>query len=260
MAGYKVSYKVLKQQGESMKNIAKVVDGYAEQLLKVKNKLGSDDLLSQVRNNLQKLYSQLLEARAILKLAGEVLVKTVEQYGGAERRQVKKVDGTKAHNRDFYKRPVVVPSVGGDVVGVVVSTTTTATVNYADQPTSVNTGDPAITDPISDTGPSFSQSDPSQDGAIQPLTADASGGGSGLAPEMLSGALGGVAAAIGGLKVKEHLDAKKQEAEQGSEDQYDPDAELGKTIQRVRDLEQEALNDVSGNASAPNTAPATDGD
>ena len=117
MAKYKVSYKVLRQQGEDMKAAAKLIDGYAERVNKIRGKLGSDNMLAEIRNNLQKLAAQLGESRAVLNTAGELLIKNVENYGGVEMRQVKKVDGMRAHNRDFYKNPVVVASAGGAAAG-----------------------------------------------------------------------------------------------------------------------------------------------
>jgi|GEM_PF-3255029 hypothetical protein len=113
MANYKVSYKVLKQQGEELKAVAKLLDGYNERLNQVISRLGQDETLTQIRTNLQKLGVQLGESRAIINTAGELLSKSVESYSNVETRQVKRVDSLKAHNRDFYQNPVVVASVGG---------------------------------------------------------------------------------------------------------------------------------------------------
>lgn len=112
MASYKVSYKLLKEQGESIKATAKLLDGYAQRIDSIKSKLGSDEMLSEIRSNLQKLNVQLNESRTVLNVAGELLVKNTEAYNNTEVRQVKKVDSIKAHNRDFYKNPVVVASAG----------------------------------------------------------------------------------------------------------------------------------------------------
>lgn len=113
MANYKVSYKVLKQQGEELKAVAKLLDGYNERLNQVVSRLGQDETLTQIRTNLQKFGVQLGESRAIINTAGELLSKSVESYSNVETRQVKRVDSLKAHNRDFYQNPVVVASVGG---------------------------------------------------------------------------------------------------------------------------------------------------
>ncbi|MDR1589317.1 MAG: hypothetical protein LBS51_03910 [Oscillospiraceae bacterium] len=113
MATYKVSYKMLAKQGEELKAAAKLVDGYAERVTQVRGKLGEDQMLAEVRSNLSKLQTQLGESRVILNTAGELLTKTVGTYTTTETRQVKKVDSLKAHNRDFYKNPVVVASAGG---------------------------------------------------------------------------------------------------------------------------------------------------
>lgn len=113
MANYKVSYKVLKQQGEELKAVAKLLDGYNERLNQVVSRLGQDGTLAQIRTNLQKFGVQLGESRAIINTAGELLNKSVESYSNVETRQVKRVDSLKAHNRDFYQNPIVVASVGG---------------------------------------------------------------------------------------------------------------------------------------------------
>ena len=112
MAGYKVSYEVLRQQGDKMKEIAKLIDGYTERVSQISSKLGNDEMLAEVRKNLQKLNTQFGESRVVLNTSGELLIKSVESYLGVETRQVKKVDGTRAHNRDFYKNPIVVASAG----------------------------------------------------------------------------------------------------------------------------------------------------
>jgi hypothetical protein len=116
-------------------------------------------MLAEIRNNLQKLNTQLGESRAILNTAGELLTKNVENYSGAEVRQVKKVDSMKAHNRDFYKNPVVVASVGGAAGGATVGAVagaasagaatpagSTTTVNYTDNSVNNNYTSPEMSE------------------------------------------------------------------------------------------------------------------
>ena len=131
MGNYKVSYKVLRQQGEDIKAVAKLFDGYTEKVTQINSKLGDDALLAEVRKNLNQLREQLVESRAVLSTAGEFLVSTVDSYSDVEVRQVKKVDRTKAHNRDFYKNPVVVASAGGAAGGVAASATAAAAAAHA---------------------------------------------------------------------------------------------------------------------------------
>jgi hypothetical protein len=143
MARYKVSYKVLRQQGEDIKAAAKMIDGYADRVSKIRGRLGGDNMLAEIRNNLNQLGAQLGESRAILNTAGELLVKNVESYGGVEARQVKKVGGMRAHNRDFYKNPVVVASAGGAAGGIAATgaagaaTPAATTINYSDNSVNV---------------------------------------------------------------------------------------------------------------------------
>ncbi|MCR4990592.1 MAG: hypothetical protein K6A38_07000 [Lachnospiraceae bacterium] len=110
---YKVSYKVVSEQGEQLKNTAKDMDNYIQSLNQIVSKLGNDELLNSVREDLKKFQKQLEEEKTILNLAGQILSEIVQSYSGAEKKSVQKVDKTKAHNRDFYKRPVAVASAGG---------------------------------------------------------------------------------------------------------------------------------------------------
>jgi hypothetical protein len=119
MATYKVSYKMLAKQGDELKAVAKLIDGYAERVNQIRGKLGDNETLAAVRNNLSKFKDQLTESRTVLSVAGGLLTSTVEKYTAVETRQVKNVDSYKAHNRDFYKNPVVVASAGGAGAGAV---------------------------------------------------------------------------------------------------------------------------------------------
>lgn len=114
---YKVSYKVVSEQGEQLKNIAKEMDNYVTRLNQIVSKLGNDELLQSVRNDLNKFKQQLEEEKTVLNLAGQVITDVVQNYTGTEKKTVGKVDKAKAHNRDFYKRPVAVASAGGASAG-----------------------------------------------------------------------------------------------------------------------------------------------
>lgn len=257
MASYKVSYKVLRQQGEDIKTAAKLVDGYAERVGQIRGKLGSDGLLAEVRGNLQKLQAQLGESRAVLNAAGDFLVKIVESYSGTETRQVKKVDGTKAHNRDFYKNPVVVASAGGAAGGAAIMgaagavpspAASTTTVNYTDNSVNVTYAAPesAAGAPAPDVQPASPQTaaasgtnaspEASAAQAAQPAGANAVG-------ITAAGVLGGAATAgavAGGLHLKKRRGTRKESAAaESSGDGYDPEAELEKAIARVRELVEE---------------------
>ncbi|MCR4786793.1 MAG: hypothetical protein K5847_09120 [Lachnospiraceae bacterium] len=110
---YKVSYKVVAEQGDQLKNIAKDMDNYISSLSQIVSKLGNDELLQTVRGDLNKFKQQLEEEKTVLNLAGQVIGEVVQNYTGVEKKSVGKVDKAKAHNRDFYKRPVAVASAGG---------------------------------------------------------------------------------------------------------------------------------------------------
>lgn len=110
---YKISYKVAAEQAEQLKNIAKDMDNYVNQLNQIVGKLGNDELLQSVRNDLNKFKKQLEEEKTVLNLASSVISDVIRSFSGVEKKSVGKVDKAKAHNRDFYKRPVAVASAGG---------------------------------------------------------------------------------------------------------------------------------------------------
>ena len=110
---YKISYKVAAEQAEQLKNIAKDIDNYVNQLNQIVGKLGNDELLQSVRNDLNKFKKQLEEEKTVLNLASSVISDVIQSFSGVEKKSVGKVDKAKAHNRDFYKRPVAVASAGG---------------------------------------------------------------------------------------------------------------------------------------------------
>lgn len=121
---YKVSYKVVSEQGEQLKAVAKDMDNYISVINSVSSRLGNDELLQSVRNDLGKFRQQLEEEKTVLNFAGQVIVDVIKSYTGVEKKSVSKVDKAKAHNRDFYKRPVSVASAGA-------AATATATVNVS---------------------------------------------------------------------------------------------------------------------------------
>lgn len=131
MASYKVAYKVLGEQGESLKKVSKELDQYISQLNAVKGKLGTDNLFEEIRQNLTKLTADMEESRTILSMAGDFLTQSVQGYSNAEKKVVKRSEGSKSHQRDFYKNPVTVVSIGGGGAAAGAAAAG-ATVNYTD--------------------------------------------------------------------------------------------------------------------------------
>ena len=260
MARYKVSYKVLREQGEELKAAAKLMDGYTERVNQIRGKLGSDEMLASVRNNLQKLAVQMGESRAIINMAGGVLTQSVEGYATLENRQVKKVDALKAHNRDFYKNPVVVASAGGaaaggSAAGTAASANTAAgtataagpttveytqnntVINYSVSPEAANTS--ANTPAVSFAAPSSAGAGTAAAGAGAQKSAAV---GAGIAAG--AGALGaaaGAGAAYAAGRVKKRRDEQKktgtEKADAPPED--DPEVQLAQAIERVKRLGEE---------------------
>lgn len=272
MAGYKVSYQVLRQQGDKMKEIAKLIDGYTERVSQISSKLGNDEMLAEVRKNLQKLNTQFGESRVVLNTSGELLIKSVESYLGVETRQVKKVDGTRAHNRDFYKNPIVVASAGagmgagaGMATGVNAGMNTGANTGInAGANIGANSGNMDSTTTVFHTDNSVHVTN--NNNYIDPVVVQEQGFSdahlsSGITPGVagLAGVAAGAATAagavLGGMQLKKKKDAHKDEylnKEKDSykdedvvmisnPDEYDPEVELLKAIEKVRQLEQEDL-------------------
>jgi len=267
MSRYRVSYKVLRQQGEDMKAAAKMVDGYIDRLSKIRGRLGSDNMLAGVRNNLQQLGVQLGESRAILNTAGDLLVRNVESYGSVEVRQVRKVGGMRAHNRDFYKNPVVVVSAGGAAVGAAavsapatasvpvaanVTETSTTTINYTDNSVNVSYAAPGSdTNTIATEAgplPEF-QSSPVGSVQAQPVIsaptanngvpAEPSPAGMGSAAKVAAGlGAAGVAAAgavLGGREIKKRRGKEHTNANSNS----DPETELENARRRLAEINED---------------------
>ncbi len=232
MTAYKVSYGVLTRQGAELVKLAKLVDGYAERVNAIKARLGGDSLLESVRGNLARLAAQLGESRTVLNTAGSLLEKAVEGYSGSETRQVKKVDSLKAHNRDFYKNPVVVASAGGAAAGAAGSAAGAAagtTVNYTDNSTTLNDHSaPETAAAAADSGGIISAS---AGNAAQSAAEPAGTGGAGIAAAV------GVAAGVAGAGLVEgalRLKGKKNRQAAQAPAPEEPEEDLNERLARAR--------------------------
>jgi hypothetical protein len=241
MAGYKVSYKVLRKQGDDMKAVAKRMTEYAEKVNQVNGKLGDDEMLAQVRNNLQKLNGQLRELTSLISGAGELILKIVESYGGTEKRQVKKVSGAKAHNRDFYKNPVSVGSGGG---GGGWGNAPSAGAATGGSYTQVNIQDNSVVNIGVNAEPSsgFAGDGGGLSTISQEAAAPASAGGSSLASSLGGAAGAGLAGAavLGALK-ESQKDADKRRADDALNlGGADSGEELEETLRQLKKLQGES--------------------
>ncbi|WP_026670773.1 hypothetical protein [Butyrivibrio sp. AE3006] len=234
---YKVSYKVVSEQGEQLKKTAKDFDNYVNQLNQIVSKLGNDELLQSVREDLKKFQKQLEEERTVFNLAGQVISDVIQSYTGAEKKSVQKVDKAKAHSRDFYKRPVVVASAGGGAAagaGAAASASASAgasasvnvsgggntSVNYTNvESTVVNQTNVYVNNAAPSTGTPVSSSPVSGEfdtSGITPgigsVTSDiASGGGaSNMASGIAAAAVGAATAAAAGGTAATYLKSKKE--------------------------------------------------
>lgn len=213
---YKVSYKVVTEQGEQLKNIAKEMDNYVNRINQITSKLGSDELLQQVRSDLNKFKQQLEEEKTVLNLAGQVITDVVQNYTGAEKKSVGKVDKAKAHNRDFYKRPVAVASAGG---GAAAGVAGAAGASF--RSSSVNVGSVTGSQTISNTTNVFGASTGAAAGAASTAATMASSaakeltGKSGSMAAGVVAAVGSVAAAGGAIAGADLLEKKKAAKKKG---------------------------------------------
>ena len=205
---YKVSYKVVSEQGEQLKNIAKEMDNYVTRLNQIVSKLGNDELLQSVRNDLNKFKQQLEEEKTVLNLAGQVITDVVQNYSGTEKKSVGKVDKAKAHNRDFYKRPVSVASAGGGAsAGAAAGATFTAS--------SVNVSSVSSSQTINTTNV-FGGSTAGMAGAASSVAGAATAAAQGMTAKgasmvgSVAAAVGSVAAAGGAIAGADLVDKKKK--------------------------------------------------
>ena len=190
---YKVSYKVVTEQGEQLKNIAKEMDNYVTRLNQIVSKLGNDELLQSVRSDLNKFKQQLEEEKTVLNLAGQVITDVVQNYTGVEKKSVGKVDKAKAHNRDFYKRPVAVASAGG---GAAAGAASTAGASFTSS--SVNVSSVSSSHSISSTTNVFGGATVPGAGAASSIATAATSAAKGMTAKGASMA-GGIAAAVGSV-------------------------------------------------------------
>ncbi len=207
---YKVSYKVVTEQGEQLKNIAKEMDNYINRINQIVSKLGSDELLQQVRGDLNKFKQQLEEEKTVLNLAGGVITDVVQNYSGTEKKSVGKVDKAKAHNRDFYKRPVSVASAGGASAGM-----TGAVASGAASASSVTVGSISNSSTVSSTTNIFGGAASGAAGAgsaaakVAATAAKEVAGKGGSVVAGVAAAVGSVAAAGGAIVGVDALEKKK---------------------------------------------------
>ncbi|MDR0549158.1 MAG: hypothetical protein LBI10_07095 [Deltaproteobacteria bacterium] len=238
MPRFKVSYKILRQQAEDLKSLAKTMDDYVQRLERVGANLGTEGPFAQILNNVKKLRGQLDASRNFVSRAGDLIQKTVDGYGAAEKRQLKKSGSTKAHSRDFYKRPVFVPSPGGGNTTVNVSNTTTYNVN-------VSSGSGDIAPPVNGPPPSLPPEVAAQPSEVAAQPASSTPGSSGPAlgegAAVVLGTVGGLAgagAAVAGISA---LDRKAKNAALGETSSATSEnmAEIDEAIKKARALPEE---------------------
>lgn len=241
MAAYKVSYKILAEQGSVLKAVSKEVSAYVDRLNTVKGKLGDDQLLGEIRQNLGKLAQDLSESQAFLTMAGELLAQSVDGYSTVETNVVKKTGETRASKRDFYKNPVSAGGSGGIASAVYTVGSAGTAAGSAAAPAAAGSAGPAPSSAgqqvsyvdqsvnLNISGGSFGTGQPSQPVpemvklSAAGQAAAAAGGGTGadaMAGAAIAGAAAGAAAGAGGVAA-----ALKMTGEKKSGQEAPPEAE-----------------------------------
>ena len=241
MAAYKVSYKILAEQGSVLKAVSKEVSAYVDRLNTVKGKLGDDQLLGEIRQNLGKLAQDLSESQAFLTMAGELLAQSVDGYSTVETIVVKKTGETRASKRDFYKNPVSAGGSGGIASAVYTVGSAGTAAGSAAAPAAAGSAGPAPSSAgrqvsyvdqsvnLNISGGSFGTGQPSQPVpemvklSAAGQAAAAAGGGTGaaaMAGAAIAGAAAGAAAGAGGVAA-----ALKMTGEKKSGQEAPPEAE-----------------------------------
>ncbi|MDL2217512.1 hypothetical protein LJC27_02525 [Christensenellaceae bacterium OttesenSCG-928-M15] len=139
MAKFKISYKMLQEQVGEIEEINKLVLSQAETMQDISGKLGSDASLQAMQKSIKDGANKLQEFSRGMKAIASTMSLVIEKYTSTENNNSKKVDSARAHNRDFYKNAVSVPSasVGARTGGA--SASATMNVNIADAAASPET-------------------------------------------------------------------------------------------------------------------------
>ncbi len=115
MSEYKVSFNLLKQQIDEMKNVSTQMLALAEKVTAASANLGQDELLATARTSLINVSSNMGSKAELLAIASATLGEIIEQYTGTETKNITRAEGTRAHSRDFYKNPVTISDGAGDI-------------------------------------------------------------------------------------------------------------------------------------------------
>ncbi len=117
MSEFKISFNLLKQQIDELKNVATQMQSLAERANTAGASLGQDELLAQARQSISQTTFNIGATAELLSIASATLGEIIEQYTGTEKQNVTQAEGTKAHSRDFYKNPVSISEGMGDTIG-----------------------------------------------------------------------------------------------------------------------------------------------
>jgi len=102
LAGYKISYNTLHEQGLEYTAIGKELAKLSEEILTVNKQLSENSMFVSVRSNLSTLVQQLQDSELTLKTAGEKLVVVTEKFLASENKSTQMLEETGVTKKDFY--------------------------------------------------------------------------------------------------------------------------------------------------------------
>ena len=120
MGKFKVNYKMLAELSGEVREIGNQLKTQGDELRSVNGNLENDKSLTNIKKQILSGAESIDELTVGLNAIAEVMSAGAEKYQKGESSGTKKVDGARAHNRDFYKNPVSVPSAGGAAMGAAV--------------------------------------------------------------------------------------------------------------------------------------------
>ncbi len=233
MSEYKVSFNLLKQQIDELKNVATQMQSIAEKVSAASVNLGQDELLATARSSLMNTASNIGTKAELLGIASATLGEIIEEYTGTETKNITRAEGTRAHSRDFYKNPVTISDGAGEAfaagVSVGVSAGSAATVAGAEVgATSAVAGAEigaaaAIAGVDAGTAATVAGADAAtaaSSAGFEAGTSSALGGAAVGAGVAVAGAAVGAAGVVGGIKLsKAAKESRKEKAVQQKEDE-----------------------------------------
>ncbi len=108
MSTYKVSYDVLAQQSDLLKNLATKINTYGSDIQSTASSLATNTAFTDFCSDLKILCKHLEEMASNINACSALIGTIQESYQSSESASVKRAQETKAYKQDCYKNPVVI--------------------------------------------------------------------------------------------------------------------------------------------------------